>query len=345
MKNSYLKNSLILGILMLIMPGCLDIWITTKIQPDGSIEQIIVFQGDSTEITNANFALLHENDWKREWSKQDKDKFKLSLSKKFNSVDELNRSMNPADSTLQVVRINATLHRKFRWFFTRFEFEETVLNANPFVRLDYRNYLNDEEIRLIALTEEEKKTDPGYDSVKFKQTDKHFEEYLFRCIYEDFYRELISILDEDKTLSLTRQDLDQKKESIYHELIDSVKGDKPEDILKGLGKIVKSPDIETISAKYLNRFEKFTAKMEYYEAASDDNYQFAIGMPGLLLQTNSPKVEGSQTGWNLTYYNFFFHDYVMTAESRIVNPWAFILAGLIFLAALAGLISALRKKR
>ena len=344
--RSLLKISLILGLLILIMPGCLDIWITTQIRPDGSIEQKIQFKGDdSTEIATANFAFLKEGDWKKEWSKPEKDKFQLILSKEFKSVKELNASMNPADTNLMVIRVNAALHRKFRWFFTRYIYTETVLKANPYKSPDYHQYLNEEEIRLICLNEESRKSDPGYDSTKYKATEKKFEDYLFRSMYEDFYQELLSVLADDKSLTLARQDLDGKKDILYRYLIDSVKNDGTDDLLVGVNRVLNHPDIQVIREKYLKRFDGFQARMKFHGSTSDDSYKFTIRMPGLLLQTNSPKIEGSDTGWELTYYDFFFKDYTMTAESRKVNTWAFIVAGLVLLVALGGLIAALRRRR
>lgn len=345
MKHVPWKISLILGILIFILPGCLDIWITTQIHPDGSIGQIIVFQGDSAEIAEVPFALMKEDDWKKEWTKPEKDKFKLVVSKEFKSVKQLNKTMNPADTNLQVVRINAVLHRKFRWFFTRFEYEETILNANPFAGLNYHKYLTDEEIRLISLSEDNRKTDPGFDTAHYKITEKKFEEYLFHCIYEEFYRELESVLSDHKELTLNKLELESKKDLMYSTLVDSATGDTPDDILKRLEPIIQHPDIQVIRSKYLRDFDPFKDKLKFYESASDDNYKFTIRMPGLLLQTNSPKIEGSETGWELTYYDMFFKDYTMTAESRMVNTWAFIVAGLILLLALAGLATAVRKKR
>ncbi|MFA6128752.1 MAG: hypothetical protein WC699_15740 [Bacteroidales bacterium] len=344
MKKSTWKISLILGVLTLIMPGCLDIWITTQINADGSLEQTLVFEGDSTEIAGVNFALIKEADWKKEWIKVDKDKHKLVVNKKFSSVKELNKSMNPADTNLLVIRVDAKLHRKFRWFFTRYVFDETVLRANPFPMLDDHKYLSDEEIRLISMTDDRRKADPAYDSIKYKETEKHFEDFLFHSMYEDFHKQLIAVLAADPSLTLTPQALDSQKELIYSTLIDSVKGNTPDDILQGIGLIIDHPDIRTIREKHLNYFERFQEKMKFYESASDDMYKFAIRMPGILLTTNSPKIEGSQTNWELSYYDFFFKDYTLSAESRKVNSWAFIVAGLIVLIALTGLITTKLKK-
>ncbi len=164
-------------------------------------------------------------------------------------------------------------------------------------------------------------------------------------MYEDFYQRLYSILVEDKSLTLSKQQLDGNKENIFEYLIDSIKGDNSEDILTGFEKVLHHPDIQVIKSKYLSRFDEFQKKMKFYQSSSDDSYKFNIRMPGLLLGTNSSKIEGSTLNWEVTYYDFYFFDYTMKAESRMVNAWAFIVAGLILLAAIGGFVSLIRKKR
>lgn len=344
-KKSPWKGSLVLVILLLVLPGCLDIWITTQIRADGSILQTIVFQGDSTEIADAPFACMNEGDWKKEWTKPEKDKHKLAISKEFRSVSELNETMNPADSNLLVIRVNATLQKKFRWFFTRFVYEETVLQANPFNYLDYKDYLTDDEIRMIAKDEDAREKEPDYDSIRYKTAEKHFEEYILRSMYEGFYQQLLNTLAEDKSFTLHREQLDSHKEKIYRFLIDSVKGSETGEILGGIIRVVDHPDLRLIRSEHLTRFEPFQSKMKFYEMTSDDNYNFTIRMPGLLLQTNSTEIKGSDLAWDVDYYDFFFKDFTMTAESRTVNTWAFIVAGLLLLVAIGTVIAGLLKKK
>lgn len=346
MKHIAWKTGLILLFLVLVMPSCLDIWITTQINTDGSIEQTISFQGDdSTEIADARFALMKENDWKREWSKPEKDKVKLVLSKKFSSVKELNKTMNPVDTSILSIRVNSTLHRKFRWFFTRYEYEQTLLKANPFTRLDYHNFFTDDDIRLLVKSEEAKEKELQYDSTQYKALEKRLEDFMFRSMFEDFYHDLTAILNEDKTLTLTLGELETNKENIFRYLVDSVKGSETDQILDGIGSYIHHPDISLIQSKYSDRFNGFQEKVKFHESTGDDNYQFVIRMPGLLLQTNSTEVKGADLTWDPDYYSFFFYDFTMTAESRKVNTWAFILAGLILIVALASLISAVVRKR
>ncbi len=177
MKSITFKTSLILAILFLAMPGCLTIWFTTDVHPDGSIGKNIVFEGDSAEIVDVQLALIKSGDWKKEWSKIEKDKWKMTISKEFKSVNDLNSITNPPDSNLLGIRINSTLQRKFRWFFTRYIYEETILMANPFITLDYRKFLTDEEVRLIRLTDDGRKADPKYDSLNYKKQKRNLKTF------------------------------------------------------------------------------------------------------------------------------------------------------------------------
>ena len=344
MKKSSFTIGLALVIAMLTLPGCLDIWITTQIRPDGSLSQSIAFQGDSAEIADVRFGCMRENGWKKEWTKPEKDKYKLVLTRDFRSVKDLNTSMNPADTSQSLIRTQSTLQRKFRWFFTRFEYEQKALKANPYPWINYHDYLTSEDVRLISLSDDGRKSDPAYDSIAYKITEKKFEDYVYRSMYEDLYRTLVSILREDHSLTLTPDVLSTKKETMYHYLIDSLNGDSSEEILRGIGHVINHPDIETIRGKYINRFDGFQERMNFYQSCSDDNYKFAIRMPGLLLQSNSQKIEGAQAGWDLPYYRFFFEDFTMSAESRVINTWAFVVAGIILLIAAAGLIAGIRRK-
>jgi hypothetical protein len=198
---------------------------------------------------------------------------------------------------------------------------------------------------MISLKEENRKLEHGIDSIQYKAAEKKFEEYILRSMYEDYYHQLELVLTEDKSFTLTNTELASKKELLYHYLVDSVNQKETDDILIGTAKLLKHPDIEIIRGKYLNRFDAFQQRMKFYESCSDDSYKFSINMPGLLLQTNSNKVEDSGTYWELSYYDFLFKDFTMSAESRKVNTWAFVLAGLVLLIAIGGLFGAMLRTR
>jgi hypothetical protein len=62
-----------------------------------------------------------------------------------------------------------------------------------------------------------------------------------------------------------------------------------------------------------------------------------VAMPGIVVRTNSPLIEGSTLIWKFDGEQYGLGDYVMEAESRVENLWAFGIAGAVAVV-LAGLI-------
>jgi bacteriorhodopsin len=50
-------------------------------------------------------------------------------------------------------------------------------------------------------------------------------------------------------------------------------------------------------------------------------------MPGLLIDANSSKVSASTVTWSIDLNRLYVADAVMTARSRVVNPWAWWITG------------------
>jgi len=63
------------------------------------------------------------------------------------------------------------------------------------------------------------------------------------------------------------------------------------------------------------------------------------------LTYDSNKIEGNNLSWNVDFFDAYFNDYVMNAESRVVNIWAFVVTGLAIAFLLFGLIIKLFKKK
>jgi len=67
-------------------------------------------------------------------------------------------------------------------------------------------------------------------------------------------------------------------------------------------------------------------------------YTLEAEMPGLITKTNSTIMYGNTVSWDVHSLSFYFEDYEMYVESRIVNYWAFILSGIVVLLLLIALV-------
>ena len=63
-------------------------------------------------------------------------------------------------------------------------------------------------------------------------------------------------------------------------------------------------------------------------------FQYELLLPGKILSSNTRQTTAGKLSWQLDAYRFLPQDYVMTAQSRAINVWAFALTALLLLTAL-----------
>ncbi len=338
------KHLLLLVLLVLILPGCLDIYFTTEIKTNGDIVKTVVLEGDSTEIIGSYLPIISNESWEREWIWIDKDKSKLVLKKTFKNDRLASKDLNPSDS-LPRFRIEPELDRKFRWFFTYFEYKDIVLANNPFNKLDWRDYLSEAEVNHIAMDEEEREDDPNFNEESYKETEKRFEEFLLNSAFEELFQLFALATDKTSGINITRADILAQKDSIFKAAVEADNNDSVDEIMEVFGEILGSDDVLKIVSENRNILDYFDLKLAFFEDAFDDNLFFTIRMPGLLINTNSNKIEGNELAWEMDPFDAYFKDFPMTAESRIVNKWAFVLTGIALAFLLVYMIWGLFKKK
>lgn len=331
--------------LLFVLPGCLDIYFTTEIKPNGEISKTVVFEGDSSEILNAYFPFMEDESWDREWIYIDKDKSKLILSKTFKNAKQAGLDLNPDDS-IPMIRFQPELKKKFRWFFSYYEYTDLLLATNPFNKIDWREYLTEDEVDLIPMDQEDMESDPRYIKEDFETAEKRLEDYLLNSGFEEFFQLFIQALRNTDGISLKEEDVVIRKQELFKLAVDADDNDSVEGILASFFGILDSTDVSKIGAQNMGILEYFDQKLDFFEEVFDDNLHFTIRMPGLLISTNSDQIEGNSLSWEVDSFDSFLKDYPMTAESRIVNIWAFVVAGIALAILLFSLIwSVFRRKK
>jgi hypothetical protein len=125
--------------------------------------------------------------------------------------------------------------------------------------------------------------------------------------------------------------LSSKKEELYHYLVDSSNVEESKDLLAAIGHFIGGADLLYLQDKYPEPFRIFDERMTLYDRVTANSYKFIIRMPGILLETSSNQIEGTECRWEYTGNDLYFDDVVMTCESRIINKWAFWVGGILIL--------------
>jgi hypothetical protein len=239
--------------------------------------------------------------------------------------------------------LTSTFERRFRWFFTFVTYKESFGLLDIFKTFSISEYLTEEEIASLnkgesaeweSLSEEEKKY---WEAIEDSASDKA-ERWWFKSIFERI-DEAVRPLAEERGIFLPAKD------SIFTDLedsdIDSVVevysdylSDEEEAILG------RHPDVRRLDQQLSYLFDAIFWNEEY---------NFEIVMPGLILSSNAEKIAGNVARWgDIKGEDFlaFLLNEGHWAESRVVNWWAFgVSAAVLLLATISFIVSAFRSRQ
>ena len=343
MKSQKLVINAIIFFVILAMQSCIHIRITSEIHRDGSITKTISLEGSREEILESSTFGLIDSGWDTVWTEIDKDKTKLVASHTFSNDQQMNKLLNPEDTSSIQLRTESRLKKKFRWFFTYFDFTETLLPVNPFKRLDWKQYLSAEEVRLIGLEDDHKKADSLFNEEEYGKTEKKLEGFLIESIYTEIYEILLQSLSQSSAPDSLIELVEEHRTDIRTHLEESGDLETASEIIGQLVTYLEAEAILEWVELNSKDFQLFDRKMHFFNKLIEDDYSFAIRMPGLLMETNSATVEGSESQWEPNLFDFYFTGYPMKSETRVINKWAFVLSGIILLIALMSFVLLLKR--
>jgi hypothetical protein len=320
-----MKQKIIIKLLLLVLlfNGCNDYTIKTKINPDGSFEKTVVCEGDSLGIYKLPLPFVFSNGWKIEIQKNDgKEKsFITTATKKYASAEELETEYTKGQDSIKL-KISSHIEKRFRWFFTYYIYEETIPAFGLFKQsVPIDSFFTPRELGLLKDT-------------KDSLLKKRFDEYYEQNIVGEFIENLIIRSHELNDPMLTRSRWEENRKTLTRLLLKS-KSDKPADIARFIEKLFQTTSIRKLRGAIDTSLSNIMRKVEI-ENELNVAYKNEVVMPGILVTSNSEKVEGNKLMWDCKSDQYF--DVVMTAESRIVNVWAMILTAIVCVALLIGLL-------
>lgn len=309
-------NSIIIVILLIAgISGCKKEYKTvTKVNPDGSCERTVIARVDSSGLQNISFPFPQDSSWNVEFKLMEGDTQKVFVARK--SFDDVN-GINYEAARDGKISITVSLDKKFRWFFTYLRYTETYKSYNRFKRIALRDFLSSTDFSRYE----------GGDTSSYmtEKLDSYFEENL----YQEFYSQLISELGKLNDPLITADLFDSRKSELKDSLL-AGSGD-PESIIRSIKSIYKITRVEYLSAAIERIMQNINKELELMGGA-DGDYINEVVMPGIVLNTNADALEGNKAVWKFNEKRFFYSDFNMSIESRVINMWAiYVTAGLVLL--------------
>ena len=326
--------------------GCPDTKeVTTSINRDGSCIRtigyfnIVEFEGIDS-VKNDIPVPVDES-----WELVNVDDSTAVLMKKFESVDELNDQYKNDQSDLKAYKRSVALMKKFRWFHTIFRYEE--IYEGLLTDIPITDYMSREEAEFFKSenTDEQPLLANIKNSKAINSLEENIEErfgyWLHDNLFSLAYDDIVNIADSLHVFDIEEVDVASLKDSVKQvfdresELI-IFDFDDHSDIIKLVSEIGNQLSLDSVSINFLtNHVRDADLDEKYNEWILSDlqGHGNLLIMPGQLLHTNAEIIKEDTLAWNVNTIKFIDSDYIMSAESRITNPWTYILSGIIIMIA------------
>jgi len=323
-----MKNNKIIiwSIISIVLTSCQseNYRIITRVDRDGSCLREIHIIADTI---SDNFPYDLSSGWKISQADtivdihlSQKIKKVIKISKKYNSVQELSTDLrrdvifpNPKES----------LKKRFRWFYTYYAFTAVYPEVTEKGRVPMDQYMSKAEQRLFF--QGDMSAYRGMNGIELKEVlddiETRFEKWHNRSKYEEWFDIILHFADSD-----FRSQLSAVKDTVYS---------------LNEKEIDENPTTNTLCTMIDNffstdRFSKIYAENEQemddmFEKRTETinelvkyNIKYELALPGKIMTANTDLQNDGVLVWNVDMFRFLADDYTLTAESRVVNIWAFV---------------------
>ena len=362
-------------ILCFFTNSCLEYQFTTRIFPDGSCERIMSVRGDSSDLMHGIIPVPHDTSWKIKIVpvSGDQKKFELTATAHFPNVETLNKYFYKSVDSMPTVSIKSELKKKFRWFYTYLDYKETYMAFTPYRKVPISKFLSDNEVKILFAGDEKIIYQPNEDIVRLRKDtlekillthadslklekkkediEKRYNEWLGISIFEYMYDILAERADKLGSKNVNKTILMASKDSVLAEFDRLRKSSLLEENQTNKNEIITPDIILDVAKKYFPvdelrksapldsiAYEEIDHRYDKMQAITANTYGNKLLMPGIITSTNARSMNGNILSWEIEPGEFFFYDYIMNAESRMMNKWAFWVSGIVVLLLFGGLL-------
>lgn len=339
-----MKNILLLPLLSLLLPGCLEFEIATEVLDDASMTRSITITGDSAEVMREEYPFRIDNQWSRSYDTTADGKLVLTAQRHFADVDAMNAAL--LDSAGILLRISASLEASFDWFFTRYTYVETWHQYDPFGNIPLTDFLSPEEMELArAHVLTDAPFESAADSLALEGTEGRFDEWRLRNMFESYYTIFLEGARILRHPDLRSEDIEAHKDRLYEAGATPLEQSGIDRSAQAFAAVMNTEAVHDAFAVNAQALEQFSAKRDMADIVWKHDYTNRITLPGILQETNAPAIEGNSAVWTEFINLCYIDDVRMTVESRTVNWWMIILLVIIVVMLLLSLIVSIFRKR
>lgn len=332
----------------LFLSGCLEIKLQTRVNRDGSLVRTQMLTGDSLEVLTARFPSVIDSSWvvsvTNVKEQEGQGGWERIATRTFRNADELTAIMTGAPALS--LHIRASLEKRFVWFFTEYTYRETYLCYSPFTTIPLSQYVSQAELDRVYRHEMNKEQyTSAADSLSVKDAGDRFMEWRARNMFEAYFAELNRGVQELNDPALSAEELGKHKEDLYDQMKEKVASSGNIDSLLLIAqRVLRNPKVRAAAQANREGFASYWEKLDFVDRVSH-SLQTSITVPGLIIDTNAPTIEGSTATWKSMDTWAYIGDFDTWVKSRVVNWWAIGVGGVVVLGALVLAFAHVFRKR
>ena len=322
---------------------------TNYVYPDGSVLRKIEIRNPKNNFKKSTLQIPFDSTWtvkdSLEISQKGDTVWIKRAEKHFKNIDEINLSYRSDSGANKSYSRNAGFRKRFKWFNSEYRFSERIEKISAF-GCPVKDFLNNEELLYFYSPESLKQEKENVaDSLKYKALSDSVKNKTDKWALKNFISEWtgeFSKLTEGKAgQDILRESL-KAREAELEQII--AENDKKFDSLWANGVILKKFIGETNALRY--KAEADSAMKLAVSILMNDfkDYSLRIAMPGKLIGTNGFIDSSKVLQWPVKSDYFMSEPYIMWAESKLPNIWAWIVSGLFLAFVVTGVIVRLIKK-
>jgi len=347
MKGKSIKTVVALLTVLVTSCGEPETVVTNIVHPDGSVTRKLEMRSEDGEIEMADVQVPFDSTWTiRDSIEIDEDgdtTWVKRAEKFFASFDVINMDYMADSSSNSGIKRRTEFARKFKWFNNEYRFAEVIENtmSNGYPVSDF---MNEEELDWFYSPDDvvvDKLSGP--DSLRYKALSDTVDDKTDKWIYKSLVSEWIASIAE---LAKGKQGVDEIVEKFKknEEHITNLIIEEKFDSLWSSGIIFKEMIGEENALRFQADADSALENIENLFMIDFEYYTVRIVMPGEIIGTNGFIDSTGVPLWPTNSNYFLTEPYVMYAESKTPNRWAWIFSGIFLLFVLAGIVFRIIRK-
>jgi len=276
-----------------------------------------------------------KNNPKDSLSKEKENSFTAILRLDYASVKEMHEKFRLKQShEWSKMKVNHALEKKFRWFYTYYNYSETYPHLKTDFKIPIDKYMTNDEASFWFTGQPN--IVQGMNGIEMREFVGKLEEaynvWYGLNVWSNEFDVLVKNYDLVKIKPVSVERLKELRDTIFFSIKEKDKYEM-KDVLNQYFKTQVFSPLWLSDSSVMRKYEKGAENQEYMTYFTKD-FNYKLIMPGKIISAINAVQHSDTLSWKLTAYRMAISDYTIEAQSRKTNIWAFIVTGLLVILAI-----------